>query len=77
MYVESNDIPEGMTKGLNLYRPDRGTMQKLVKRAADLKDLKKDKDKLDLSQFRDVAPWFKSRKINEDLDLEMGPEEDA
>ena len=26
MYVESNDIPEGMTKGLNLYRPDRGTM---------------------------------------------------
>lgn len=49
MYVESNDIPEGMTKGLNLYRPDRGTMQKLVKRAADLKDLKKDKDKLDLS----------------------------
>ena len=73
IYVESNSIPLGVTKGLNLYRPDRGTMQRLVKRASDLKDLKKEKDRIDITLFKDVAPWFYSKKVNEDLEgLEEG-----
>ena len=70
IYVESNDIPPGCTKGLNLYRPDRATMQRLVKRASDLKDLKKEKDRIDIALFKDVAPWFihLNKKVNEDLE---------
>ena len=49
-------------------------MQKLIKRTSDLKDLKKEKDKIDITIFKDVAPWFTCKKVNEDLE---GLEEDA
>jgi hypothetical protein len=57
-------------------------MQKLIKRSSDLKDLKKEKDKIDITMFKDVAPWFTCKKVNEDLEgLEEGGldglEEDA
>jgi hypothetical protein len=32
-------------------------MQRLIRRAADLKDLSKEKDKIDLGLFKDLAPW--------------------
>ena len=47
-------------------------MQRLIKRASDLKDLKKEKDRIDVALFKDVAPWFlfsvNSKKVNEDLE---------
>jgi hypothetical protein len=50
--VLDDDIPQTSTKGYNLYLPDRGTMQRLVRRAADLKDLSKEKDKINMNQFK-------------------------
>lgn len=48
-------------------------MQRLVKRASDLKDLKKEKDRIDIALFKDVSPWIYSNKVNQDLDgLEEG-----
>ena len=43
-------------------------MQRLVKRASDIKDLKKEKDRIDIALFKDVSPWFTSKKVNEDLE---------
>lgn len=50
LYITSDEIPES-TQGFNLYRPDRATMQRLVRRCADLKDCSKKADTLDLSLF--------------------------
>lgn len=43
-------------------------MQRIVKRASNLKEIKKDKDRIDLALFKDVTPWFTSKKVNEDLE---------
>jgi hypothetical protein len=67
-YVLDDEIPQS-SKGFNLYRPDRATMQRLIRRTADLKDFGKEKDRFDLSLFYDVAPWVhKKKSYNEDLD---------
>jgi hypothetical protein len=67
-YVLDDEIPQS-SKGFNLYRPDRATMQRLIRRTADLKDLSKEKDRFDISLFKDIAPWVhKTKSINEDLE---------
>ena len=52
-------IPEGVTRGLNLFLPDRGTMQRLVLRAAALKETE------DEPLCEMVRPW--ERLQNQDV----------
>lgn len=51
-------IPEGVTRGLNLFLPDRRTMQRLVMRASNLKP---DEDE---PYCEEVRPWVRIQNID-------------